>query len=677
MQLGRSTFAQTMFRLVLLCLFQTSLAAKINAAPNLQQDSIVNLMASQPNGAKAKASEMEAMVMLLAQQAKVAKNGKADGNVTEFAAMIKEELKKLQEEVLKAAAIADAACLAAKDNLTAGCPLYGSNTTFLPSGFNGDFKELREAHQSCRAAIASKKQEMETCKTSRSSLILQEQTLTTQFQGINIFESPDECRVKGDDVLAYLASMRDHFKGKKTTWWSTYYKLENVTEDITKWNCTEKEIAYYDKIAECQNRQLSLEETACQLHERTNESCDLLPACYKANWLNYETEAARANSSIEDLRYEYRAVKRILCLLDAITSSDVQAKLEICMETKYSGAAVSSACVESFDATEKPEFTTPEVCKEGVKTILHPNDANFNETEYASKGIAASPCLASCCNLDLFHWSTYGNTYVTSDHYMVDLESGSVTDFGSMEDAKAACETMGTVLCFGVYDTACDGATEESPVKLIKAPGLDLNSVKESSIGSCVERMNGGPGTTVTTTTAQLCTYEVEISKSEDPKAVWKNLTVEKQSWGEVFRFQGCDKSELAAASTCVSAGVSNGVRLLKNRHGQAVGTGSCCGSETNQVLKSTPVKCDGYVDSYTTYENQYLTASKLIRGTAYKSMAAAREACLQKGHKCWGIFDDKCDGVNLMLADGDLNITTSMFRDSKQKSCIYQKKAA
>ncbi|CAJ1422485.1 unnamed protein product [Effrenium voratum] len=115
-------------------------------------------------------------------------------------------------------------------------------------------------------------------------------------------------------------------------------------------------------------------------------------------------------------------------------------------------------------------------------------------------------------------------------------------------------------------------------------------------------------------------------------------------------------------------------------------------------VLKSTPVKCDGYVDSYTTYENQYLTASKLIRGTAYKSMAAARaprpelrgargggdwaEACLQKGHKCWGIFDDKCDGVNLMLADGDLNITTSglteggMFRDSKQKSCIYQKKA-
>ena len=29
-------------------------------------------------------------------------------------------------------------------------------------------------------------------------------------------------------------------------------------------------------------------------------------------------------------------------------------------------------------------------------------------------------------------------------------------------------------------------------------------------------------------------------------------------------------------------------------------------------------------------------------------------------GHKCWGLFDDKCDMGNLMLVDGDLNITTS-----------------
>ena len=34
-------------------------------------------------------------------------------------------------------------------------------------------------------------------------------------------------------------------------------------------------------------------------------------------------------------------------------------------------------------------------------------------------------------------------------------------------------------LCFGIYDTKCDGATEESPVKLIKAlvEGIVIGSV--------------------------------------------------------------------------------------------------------------------------------------------------------------------------------------------------------
>ena len=76
--------------------------------------------------------------------------------------------------------------------------------------------------------------------------------------------------------------------------------------------------------------------------------------------------------------------------------------------------------------------------------------------------------------------------------------------------------------------------------------------------------------------------------------------------------------------------------------------------------------------------------ATKLIRGTTYSNMASARdpclhkwnatctrsvasacctniqEACLRMGHKCWGIFDDKCDTVNVMLVDGYIGVTES-----------------
>lgn len=660
--------------------FATSEAAKMVPIPN-QQDSIVNLLANvpKPSESKAKATEMETMVMLLAQQAKLARKQSqgADGNVTELVTQIKGELKKMEEEVLNAAGVADGACQESFANLSVGCPLYSGNTTFLPEGFTGDFTPLRAAHTACRTQIVGKKQELDACKSSRESLISLEQTLTTEFSGINIFESPEECAVKGDDVLLYLGSMRDHFKNKQLAWWKTYYKLENVTQNITQWNCTDKEIEYFEKISACQAAQLELEETACQVHERTNESCASLPACYDAKWSNYLIEVTASNKTIQDLKYEYRAIKRIGCLLEAFSAADMDAAIDACIAERHSAAAVRSQCVDSHAGIEKPSFVTPEVCASGLQSILHPSDPNFNETEYAAQGIEANKCLASCCTIDWYSWSTFNNAFVTQDHYMVDADTGRVAAFGTMEEAKSACEMMGSVLCFGIYDTKCDGATEESPVKLIKAPGLDLESVKESNIGSCVLRMKLGSETTVTTTIAQFCSYEVNVSRTDvDPSAVWKTYRVEKQEYGEVFRFSGCANAELDEAAECVASGVSNGVRVLKNRHGQAVGTGVCCASATNTVLTSTPIQCDGFANNYTKFEKVYLPATKLIRGTTYSNMASAREACLRMGHKCWGIFDDKCDTVNVMLVDGYIGVTESTFRNSSQSSCIFKKEA-
>ncbi|CAE7354398.1 EHD2 [Symbiodinium pilosum] len=46
--------------------------------------------------------------------------------------------------------------------------------------------------------------------------------------------------------------------------------------------------------------------------------------------------------------------------------------------------------------------------------------------------------------------------------------------------------------------------------------------------------------------------------------------------------------------------------------------------------------------------------------------MESAREACLRMGHKCWGIFDDKCDTVNLMLVDGYIDVDESDVTSSQ-----------
>ncbi|CAE7761378.1 AMY1.6, partial [Symbiodinium pilosum] len=461
------------------------------------------------------------------------------------------------DAVFKAADTSDKACQAAYDNMSQGCPVYVGNTTFLPPGFNGDFAPLRDDHKACRDWLPEMKQEYESCHKIRDSLVSQEQALLDSFRDVNIFESPDDCTISGTDVLAYYEAMRVHFKNRKDTFWETYYKLENVTENITKFKCIDQEVAYFGKVAECESAQLKLEQTACDLHERTTESCKSLPACHDAKWNTYVEEMSAANGTIQDLKYEYRAIKRIQCLLDAFASDDMDAKIDECINKRHSTDLVNSTCVDNHDTAGKPDYTEPDVCKKGVESILHPDDDKFDDTEFTAKGIEAARCMASCCTVTWYSWTTYGNAIVDRTHYLIDEATNQPASYSSMEDAKNACEKLGSVHCFGIYDTKCDGASQESPVRLIASPGLDLHEVEESSIGSCIIHMKLGTGTTTTTTVVQLCDWEISVSRSApqqgDFNTEWKKITVKNQAFDEVFRFSGCTDKELDEAEECVT----------------------------------------------------------------------------------------------------------------------------
>ncbi|CAJ1336493.1 unnamed protein product [Effrenium voratum] len=615
------------------------------------------------------------MVLLLAQQAKMARKSqdknKDDKNMEDLVNDLKKEISNMQSEVMKAAERANLACQGALDNLT-GCPNYDS-TAFLPAGFDGNFTPLREAHAACRAALPQKKQDFESCHVTRGSLISQEQALLDSFRDINIFASPDECQVSGSDVLAYLEAMRDHFATKRDTWWETYYKLENVTQKITGWNCSEMEVEYYEQAGSCEQAQLKLEQMACEVHERTSSGCQNMH-CVEDRWKRYVEEKDATAAIIEDLKYEYKALKRISCLIEAFTADDIDAKIQDCIDQRHDASSIDSACVENHTNVQQPTVTLPDVCGTGVTSIVHPNNASFATTEYTSKGLQASKCLASCCEVNWYSWSEYHNVYVDKSYYMVDQDTGAAAGYGTMDAALQACEALGNVQCFGVYDPNCDGATEDNPVMLVASPGLDLNEVKESNIGSCIHHMTLGSQTTTTTTVAHNCTWEVGVSRSDQGVSAYKTFTIAQQRFDESFRFSGCATAELTEAEDCVKSGELNGVRVLKNRYGHGVGTGVCCGSVTNKVVTAKRVQCDGFQDEYRKHADKYLTSTKLMRGKSYKSYADAREACLRLGSTCWGISDDKCDTVNFMLVDAKYDITEDKLMDSSQHSCIYEK---
>lgn len=212
---------------LILSLLATAFATKLTAESGaLQQDGILKLLEasttkdSRSSQVRAKTSQMEDMVMFLAQQAKAAKLASAqdpvvkddNSNITDFVKQLDGELKKMLENVFKAAATSNTACQEAYDKMAAGCPVYTANTTFLPPDFDGDFDALRADHKKCRDLLPGMKQEYESCHKVRESLVGQEQALLDSFRDVNIFESPDECTISGDDVLAYYEAMRVHFK---------------------------------------------------------------------------------------------------------------------------------------------------------------------------------------------------------------------------------------------------------------------------------------------------------------------------------------------------------------------------------------------------------------------------------------------------------------------------------
>eukprot|EP00913_Durusdinium_trenchii_P014668 g13762.t1 len=224
-----------------------------------------------------------------------------------------------------------------------------------------------------------------------------EQVLLDSFRTVNVFQSPDECLVSGDDVLAYLKAMRDHFGSKKIAWWDDYYKLENITHNITKWNCTDMEVEYYQQMTLCEQKQEKLEQIASV--GRTNESCTTMPACFEGKWATYLTEVESANTT--DLKYEYRAIKRILCLVDAFTADDLEAKIEECMNLRYSATAVKSPCVDHHASVEKPAYITPEICHTGphgnsrspiAVSICGSNPANDFFSRRSWNTVSAFPC---------------------------------------------------------------------------------------------------------------------------------------------------------------------------------------------------------------------------------------------------------------------------------------------
>jgi len=532
----------------------------------------------------------------------------------------------------------------------------------------------------CREDLPEVKTASEQCTSIRDSLLGQEQQALDDFNLLNVFESPSECNPLQADPSLYFTRMKEHFRGKAVAFWESYHRLGNISQNITQWVCSTKTSQYYQKIAECKTKQLELEQTACDIYERTNESCHLLDQCYLDGWNFYVGTVARVKISIENLKFEYRMIKRIECLLDAFAAADMDAAIDICIQKTHSDAAVNSPHADAFSPSQKPIYVTPTVCTSGVEGfmgVLHPNDRQFPAVEYTNQGIHAGACYASCCTRPFYSWVTHHNTYTSYRNRFI--PDGGAPEYYTMDEAKAACELETAVNCAGIQDEGCDGVDEEDeeshPLYLV-AGSIDMTNLGTSNRGSCIVEMKLGDVTTATTTLADFdCTYEVIVAKTEDgiENSTWKTFKISGHGWDDRFRFTGCTP-EGEGGEACVEQGVDAGVRILTGRDGVAARDGSCCTSVTNKVFSQRRLACNGYSNEYVKRESTYIAQNQLLPGE-FATYDEAVKNCLRLTTDCWGIVDSACDNTGFMLADrnkvaaGEVLVSTAV-----PPTCTYEK---
>ncbi|CAE7442764.1 melC2 [Symbiodinium natans] len=442
------------FLLVSACFFFTGDAAKMKmkSAGNVQ-DAMLSLLPTTDSRAQ-KASGMESIVLELAKQAKLA--AADSGNVSELVESIKPVIQDMLSNIFQAANALNASCEASRRNLT-GCPEVSEDTQFFPQHFDGDWETLRTNHRKCREEVPLLKAEADQCSAMRDSLLETEQAALETFRSLNIFNSPQECHIASStNAEDYYKRMYEHFDAESAAWWEAYEHMNQIVANLSKWNCSKPTNAYYVKIGQCQRMQLLLEETACDVYSRTNESCATLGSCEDARWQFYSEVVSASQEGLNSLKDEYRATKRIKCLLEAFTADDMDQAIEQCTQNQYATGAVNATCLDNYGTEQKPAYITPKACS-GIEAILSPADKNFRASEYDARGIEAGPCLAPCCGEGepFFQFNMISDTWVPWYQYYWGTETHGM--YANFEDAKRACELATSVRCWGVLDQWCDG----------------------------------------------------------------------------------------------------------------------------------------------------------------------------------------------------------------------------
>lgn len=197
-----------------------------------------------------------------------------------------------------------------------------------------DLAELQERHLYCRGNES--RQAIATAEASQtwSASDLVKQSECTKFVAIDQIPSHDECGVpQHPDTMRYYAeALRNKFKDKYDEWVRRKECCDtaaNSTESLRLRKAALEEQQQQLR-AICNSLQDELDHRICGGKVAAERRCHSYEECYERARANFLEQNKTVAALEKEMKQEYRALKRIICILKAFEGGVEEKELEVC-----------------------------------------------------------------------------------------------------------------------------------------------------------------------------------------------------------------------------------------------------------------------------------------------------------------------------------------------------------
>mmetsp|Transcript_15491 Transcript_15491/g.27171 ORF Transcript_15491/g.27171 Transcript_15491/m.27171 type:complete len:506 (+) Transcript_15491:95-1612(+) len=260
----------------------------------------------------------------------------------------------------------------------------------VPTYHWSEFKGYFDNHTLCRKNQSNYIIELEHANKSWNQSYHRMLSACHNFSLIDVIPRFDECEIWGLPAAVRLTAeeRRDKFKAKFLAWNESFTSCEVAkrNETMSKERVKLLIALLRDTTIRCVALQTDMDQRACDLNI---EDCSKQSKCYHDVLCSYEAEYKNAADLEKALNPQYRTLERILCILSALKSEDVDSEIDDCKARTYSAEPVS------IDWTE---LQVPAMGDCGAE-IPWPNSSFYGKivTDSIPSNVKRDDCFASPC----------------------------------------------------------------------------------------------------------------------------------------------------------------------------------------------------------------------------------------------------------------------------------------